>query len=59
MSYQSTVDQLHKLHYAININDFDLRAELWENAIADCFSMNKQNYARHGYLLCFAITKYL
>ena len=48
MSYQSAVDQLHKLHYAININDFDLRATLWENAIAYCFSMNKQNYARYG-----------
>ena len=48
MSYQSAVDQLHKLHYTININDFYLHATLWENAIADCFSMNKQNYARYG-----------
>ena len=48
MSYQSAVDQLHKLHYAININYFYLHTTLWENAIADCFSMNKQNYARYG-----------
>ena len=48
MQYLNAVERLHILHYAININDFDLRLQMWEEAIQGCFSMNKVNYVRYG-----------
>ena len=46
----SAVERLHTLHYAINKNMFDLRLEMWEEALRACFAMNKVNYARYGTL---------
>ena len=43
-----SVDRPHTLHYAVNRNIFDLRLEMWEEALQACFSMNKINYARYG-----------
>ena len=48
MQYLNAVERLHILRYAINRNDFDLRLQMWEEAIQGCFSMNKVNYARYG-----------
>ena len=48
MLYQSMVDFLHQLHYAINTNNYDLRRLVWEKMLPLSFSMNKQNYARYG-----------
>ena len=48
MKYVSAVERLHTLHYAINKNMFDLRLEMWEEALRACFAMNKVNYARYG-----------
>ena len=46
--YHDMVQCLHMLHYAININDFELRRHIWEELLKLSFSMNKQNYARYG-----------
>ena len=41
-------DLIHQLHFAININDYYLRLETWEELMVLSFTMNKQNYARYG-----------
>ena len=41
-------DLIHQLHFAININDYYLRLETWEELIVLSFTMNRQNYARYG-----------
>ena len=41
-------DLIHQLHFAININDYYLRLETWEELIVLSFTMNKQNYVRYG-----------
>ena len=41
-------DLIHQLHFAININDYYLRLETWEELIVLSFTMNRQNYSRYG-----------
>ena len=48
MLYVRTIDLIHYLHFAININDYYLRLETWEELMVLRFTMNKQNYARYG-----------
>ena len=48
MLYVRIIDLIHQLHFAININDYYLRLETWEELMVLSFTMNKQNYARYG-----------
>ena len=48
MVYNSMIGLLHRLHFAINTNDYILRQDMWDQMIALSFSLNKQNYARYG-----------
>ena len=48
MLYVRIIDLIHQLHFAININDYYLRLETWEELMVLRFTMNKQNYARYG-----------
>ena len=52
MMYQDTVDRQHKLHLAINTNNYDLRAQCWKDSLPLCFAMNKHNYSRYGAYYC-------
>lgn len=52
MQYATLVDVLHKMHFAINTNDFQLRLDCWKELVSLCFSTNKQNYARYGSYFC-------
>ena len=42
------IDLIHQLHFTININDYYLHLETWEELMVLSFTMNKQNYARYG-----------
>ena len=48
MLYVRIIDLIHQLHFAININDYYLHLETWEELMVLSFTMNKQNYARYG-----------
>jgi len=50
--YIEAVDCQHKLHYSINLNEYDLRLKCWTDSLPFCFAMNKQNYARYGTFYC-------
>ena len=39
-----SIDSNHQLHFAININDYYLRLETWEELMMFSFTKNKQNY---------------
>ena len=48
MLYARDIDLIHQFHSVININDYCLRLENWEELMVLSFTMNKQNYARYG-----------
>ena len=48
MLYVRIIDLIHLLHFAINVNDYCLCLETWEELMVLSFAMNKQNYARYG-----------
>ena len=48
MLYVRDIDLIHQFHSVININDYCLRLENWEELMVLSFTMNKQNYARYG-----------
>ena len=48
MLYVRDIDLIHQFHSVININDYYLRLENWEELMVLSFTMNKQNYARYG-----------
>ena len=52
MMYLHLIERQHKLHFSINLNDFDLRLHCWKEIVSLCFATNKQNYARYGTYYC-------
>ena len=48
MLYVRIIDLIHQLHFAININDYYLHLETWEELMVLSFTMNKQNYGPYG-----------
>ena len=48
MLYVRIIDLIRQLHFAININDYYLRLETWEELMVLSFTMNRQNYAGYG-----------
>ena len=48
MTYVELVDLLHKFHYAIAGNDFDLRLAVWEEMLRFCFVFDNVHYACYG-----------
>ena len=38
----------HKIHTAVQTNDFELRLQAWEEMLPFYFAFNKTNYARYG-----------
>ena len=44
MLYVILIELQHKLHYSINVNNYDLRLSCWKEI--ENFATNKQNYAR-------------
>ena len=47
MTYLGLVDLLHKFHYTIARNDFDLRLAVWEEMLRFCFVFNNVHNARY------------
>ena len=52
MLYVTLIELQHKLHYSINVNNFDLCLACWKEIVSLCFATNKQNYARYGAFYC-------
>ena len=46
--YVRIIDLIHQLDFAININNYYLRVETWEELMVLSFTINKQNFARYG-----------
>ena len=42
------MDLQQKLHFSVNMNDFELRLHCLRAFVSLCFATNKQNYARYG-----------
>ena len=42
------IEVLHMIHYAVQINNFDLRMIAWKKMLLFFFAMNKTNYSRYG-----------
>ena len=42
------IDLINQLHFVMNINNYHLCLETWEELKVLSFTMNKQNYAEHG-----------
>ena len=52
IDYVQSVDRQHRLHCAINTNNFDERLQRWKDSVKFCFATNKQNYSRYGSYYC-------
>ena len=48
MTYLELMDLQQKLHFSVNMNDFELRLHCLRAFVSLCFATNKQNYARYG-----------
>ena len=48
MLHVRIIDLINQLHFAINIRNYYLGLETWEELMMLSFTMNKQNYARYG-----------
>ena len=48
IKYTQLVDLMHMLHYAVSMNDYDLRLKIWSQIIPYCFALNRIHYARYG-----------
>ena len=46
--YLDLMKNQHKLHYAVQTNNYELRLEALKYILPFCFALNKQNYARYG-----------
>jgi hypothetical protein len=46
--YTKLVERQHKLHYGINVNDFELRLLIWRQSLALCFATSRVHYSRYG-----------
>ena len=46
--YSKLVERQHKLHYGINVNDFELRLLMWRQSLALCLATNRVHYSRYG-----------
>ena len=46
--YTKLVERQQKLHYGINVNDFELRLLMWRQSLPLCFSTNRIHYSRYG-----------
>ena len=48
MTYLELMDLQQKLHFSVNMNDFELRLHCLRAFVSLCFATIKQNYARYG-----------
>ena len=48
MIYLDLMRTQHKIHTAVQTNDFELRLQAWEEMLPFYFAFNKTNYARYG-----------
>ena len=46
--YTKLVERQQKLHYGINVNDFDLRLLMWQQSLPLCLATNRVHYSRYG-----------
>jgi hypothetical protein len=46
--YMMMVDRQQRLHYAINMNDYNLRLLTWRESLPLCFATNRVHYSRYG-----------
>lgn len=52
LMYMDIVDIQLQMHFAINLDDFDIRLKSWDRMIPYYFAMNKTHYARYGSFYC-------
>ena len=45
--YMKLAERQKKLHYGINVNDFDLHLLIWKQSLPLCFATNRAHYSRY------------
>ena len=53
--YLDVITYLHKIHFAVQTNNFDLRLKGQTDVLPFFFALNKQNYARYGSTYVYAM----
>ncbi len=46
--YLKLIDHQHQFHYAVNVNNFDLRLMMWNASLPLCFATNRIHFSPYG-----------